>query len=242
MPDERVDPERLDGRLGHRFRDRELLARALTHASARDAHNERLEFLGDAVLDLVVAEALYFALPGKREGELTELKALLVSRDTLERVGRRLGLEEWIETGRGLAGRGSLPRSVLGNAVEALLGAVYLDLEPPGRLAGAARVAWSWLLPEMPRLARELVRSRAKPKLQAWAQRERGCLPAYPLLDSFHHPETHAFLVAAEVAGRRFPAAWGSSKKDAERFAAWEALMVLEREGALPPPREEPGA
>ena len=223
-----AEHRRLEGRLGYRFRDRELLARALTHASARDGHNERLEFLGDAVLNLVVAEALFRTLPDKREGRLTELKALLVSRDTLERVALRLGLADFVRTGGSLAERGSVPRSVLGNALEALLGALYLDAGNAAGLEIAGRAALAWLQPEMARLETEHARARAKSKLQAWAQRAHGCLPEYHLLETFVHPEAHAFQVAALVAGRRFPAAWASTKKEAERLAAWEALLVVQ--------------
>ncbi len=232
MTEEQADHRRLEDRLGYRFRDRELLARALTHASARDGHNERLEFLGDAVLNLVVAEALFRTLPDLREGRLTELKALLVSRDTLERVAMRLGLAEFVRTGGSLAERGSIPRSVLGNALEALLGALYLDAGEAEGLETAAKASLAWLQPEMARLETEHARARSKSRLQSWSQRAHGCLPEYHLVETFDHPEAHAFQVAAVVAGRRFPAAWASTKKDAERLAAWEALLVIQGESA----------
>ncbi len=231
MTEELADHRRLEDRLGYRFRDRELLARALTHASARDGHNERLEFLGDAVLNLVVAEALFRTLPDRREGGLTQLKALLVSRDTLERAGVRLGLADFIVTGGSLAERGSIPKSVLGNALEALIGAIYLDAPEQERLGRSGALALRWLQPEMTRLEGEHARARAKSKLQAWAQRQHGCLPQYHQVDRYDHPEAHAFAVSADVAGRRFPAAWACTKKEAERLAAWEALLVLQGEG-----------
>ena len=232
MTEPRDASRRLEDRLGHRFRDAELLARALTHASARDGHNERLEFLGDAVLNLVVAEVLFVQRPDHREGELTERKALLVSRATLDRVGRRLGLAEHVVTGGSLAERGSLPKSVLGNALEALLGAIYLDTPAEQRLEHAAACVRAWLAPEFARLEAAHARARAKSRLQNWSQKRHGCLPEYPVLDHYEHPESHAFLVAAVVANRRFPAAWGSTKKEAERLAAWEALLELGEEAA----------
>lgn len=222
--------DRLEERIGYRFRNRELLARALTHASSRDRHNERLEFLGDAVLNLVVAEALFRTLPDLREGRLTELKALLVARDTLERTAARLGMDEFLRTGGSLAGRATVPRSVLGNALEAVLGAAYLDVEPAQRLETVRRLALGWLQPEMGRLVAVQERARAKSRLQDWAQRTHGCLPEYRVVETFEHPETRSFLVAAVVAGRSFPAAWAAAKKEAERLAAWEALLTLRGE------------
>lgn len=232
------DPQarrRLEEILGHRFRRAELLQEALTHASSAESHNERLEHLGDAVLNLVAAEMLFLRHPDAREGLLTQWKSLLVARETLARVGERLGLAPYLIVGGGLDGA-SLPRSLLGNAVESLIGAVYLDagggLDPAGSgLAACSRLVARWLEPELAALPDRHARAHAKMLLQSWAQAQRGAPPSYLVTATHDHPETRAFRVCAEVAGRRFGGAWAPSKREAERLAAWEAVLALRGEG-----------
>jgi ribonuclease-3 len=209
--------------LPHDFRDPALLERALTHAStASAADNERLEFLGDAVLDLVVAEELYLGEPPKSEGEMTELKAWIVSRKVLAEAGRELGLERVARLGHGLDAR-TLPGSVLANLYEACLGAVYLD-------AGldAAR-AWvrATLAGALARARAARVERNPKQALQELCQRRTGAPPVYVLLEERGDAHARAFHVAAEIAGRRFPSAWGRTRREAESWAAREALLVL---------------
>jgi ribonuclease III len=218
---------KLEKRLGYRFQTADFLREALTHASALEAeqaHNERLEFLGDAVLNLVVAEILYARYPGAREGRLTELKAQLVARSTVERVAQNLKLGSEIRTGGGLETRGSLPRSVLGNAMEAVLGAIYLD---SNQLQVCHECVGEWWHHEIEQLEDLQVLQAAKQKLQAWAQAECGVVPVYEVQQTFDHPETKAFLVVARIGAREFAGAWGTTKKHAERLAAWEALLQL---------------
>ncbi len=222
------DPDlaRLESLLGHRFRDPGLLRAALTHASTRGENNERLEFLGDAVLSLVVSEALFRILPGQREGRLTELKSLLVARATLERAAERLGIAPFLKLGRGLQ-RSPLPASVLGNALEALLGAVYLDSPPEVRLRRASFVALRWLHPEMKRLREDFAASRAKQSLQVWCQQNLGSLPKYSLLDTRDPSHSPQFRVAVSFGDSRVEGDWANSKKEAERSAAWAAIQAL---------------
>jgi len=223
----------LEDLLGYRFRDTQLLELALTHASVQENHNERLEFLGDAVLDLVVSDFLFTDYPEVREGRLTEWKSLLVARSTLSRIGERLGLERWIRSGGNLRGRRSLPRSLFGNTLEALLGAVYQDCPADSVLPICQRLVIGWLRHDLACLPENFARAQAKQTLQNWAQVKQGSVPRYMLVDFHEHPETQAFQIAAEVGKRTFPAAWGASKKEAERRAAWEAILVLRVEGAL---------
>lgn len=235
MAPEPQPARRLEEVLGRRFRRPELLEEALTHASSAEDHNERLEHLGDAVLSLVAAEMLFARFPAAREGMLTQWKSLLVSRETLARVGERLGLGGFLRVGGGLDG-GALPRSLLGNAVESLLGAVYLDagggLAPAGGgLAECARLAAAWLAPELAALPDSHARAHAKTLLQGWAQARRGATPSYEVTDAHEHPDARAFRVRAQIAGREFPGAWAASKRDAERLAAWEAILLLRAEG-----------
>ena len=220
------DLARLESILGHRFRDQTLLKAALTHASTRGENNERLEFLGDAVLNLVVAEALFRILPGQREGRLTELKSMLVARNTLEHAASRLGLAPFLKLGHGLC-RDTLPASVLGNALEALLGAVYLDSPTEVRLRRASHVALRWLHPEMKRLREDFASSRAKQSLQVWCQQNLGILPHYSLLQTREPSHSPQFRCAVSFGDSCFDGVWSSSKKEAERSAAWVALESL---------------
>ncbi|MBL8863873.1 MAG: ribonuclease III [Planctomycetes bacterium] len=209
----------------HAFRDQSLFELALTHSSAgRARDNERLEFLGDAVLDLVVAEELYRASGiALAEGEMTERKAAIVSRRTLADAASRLGLDELVQVGPGLRER-ALPRSVLANVYEGVLGAVYLDAGLEAARAFVRATLGSALAD-----AGGPARGRnPKQDLQQLCQRELGGLPAYVLLDERGAAHARAFRVAVEVGGRRFPGAWGRTRKEAETWAAREALLVLE--------------
>lgn len=213
------------GRIPHEFRDPALLELALTHGSFGGASNERLEFLGDCVLDLVVAEELYQAHPALAEGELTALKADLVSRKSLAEVARTMGLDKAARTGQGLDGR-KLPVSVLANLYEAVLCAVHLD-------AGldAARAFVRDTMAARLELAR-LSPAAANPKqeLQILLQKAGRALPRYLLLESRGAAHEKVFRVCAEVDGTLHPGAWGRTLREAEAWAAHEALLVLRGE------------
>lgn len=210
--------------LPHEFRDPRLLELALTHSSTgSEQDNERLEFLGDAALDLLVAEELFRLHPQLAEGALTDLKAEVVSRRTLADAARSLELAERARLGGGLRRR-ALPRSVLANLYEAVLGAVYLDagLEEARSFVRATLAA---ALGEAP-----APRWGANPKqaLQEHCQGLHKSLPRYHLLDQRGEAHARAFLVQAELEGERFPSAWGRTLKEAESWAAHEALLVIE--------------
>jgi ribonuclease III len=214
--------------LPHDFRDGALLELALTHASAHgELDNERLEFLGDAALDLIVAEELFRAHGDLSEGPLTELKASVVSRRTLAQAAVRLDLGARAVVGPGMRGR-ALPISVLANLYEAVLGAVYLD----GGYAAARVFALATLSEALARVHRRVPAANPKQALQQLAQARWGEVPAYEVLDERGSAHARAFLVAAGLQGRRFPSAWGRTLKEAERWAAHEALLVLADEGA----------
>jgi ribonuclease-3 len=215
--------------LPHEFADPALLELALTHASTgASADNERLEFLGDAALDLIVAEELFRTHADLAEGELTELKSHVVSRPALARAARVLELEPAARIGLGLR-RSALPASVLANLYEALLGAVYLD----GGLDAARAFVRATLAEPLARARSRRGSANPKQELQQRAQQRWNELPLYHQLECRGESHARAFLVAAELRGERFPAAWGRTRKEAESWAAHEALLVLrEREPA----------
>lgn len=212
--------------LGHRFTDRRLLDLALTHASVDGAEpNERLEFLGDAVLDLIVAEWLYVEHPEKREGDMTKAKGWIVSRKTLADAARDMGLWEAAKKGRGLEGT-TPSRAVLANLYEAFLGAIYLD----GGLEPAREFALATLGSYLARGTRQADEASPKQALQEHVQARGEDPPSYELLDERSHLSVRAFKMSAVVGGRTLPAAWGRTRKEAEGWAAHEALIVLRNE------------
>lgn len=224
--------------LPHEFRDPSLLARALTHAStASSLDNERLEFLGDAVLGLIAAHELHRIEPALSEGQLSSRKAWIVSRPVLAAAAHELGLGARARLGAGLMG-GELPVSVLANLYEAVLGAIYLDA---GLDAAQAFVRATLAPLEAAHQVREHP-AHPKQQLQELCQIEGGRPPVYELLEERGLPHARAFSVRARIGERTFGPAWGRTVKEAERAAAAEALRALDAPVAaeLDPARGSP--
>jgi ribonuclease-3 len=217
---------RAQSALGHTFTDAALLELALTHASTADnrlASNERLEFLGDAVLGLVVCDMVYRRFPDLREGEMTKIKSHVVSRETCSLIAAKLGLEKLLILGKGMQTTGSLPPSLPAAALEAVIGALYLDA---GFDAAAAfiRPLVSGLVD---RAAVSGHQQNFKSVLQQHAQQTFGSTPAYRVLDEQGPDHSKCFKVCVDISGRRFEACWGATKKKAEQEAALAALREL---------------
>ncbi|MCA8995812.1 MAG: ribonuclease III [Planctomycetaceae bacterium] len=228
-PDLISDCERV---LGYVFTDRGLLARCLTHASAartRLESNERLEFLGDAILGAIVCELLYHQYPESSEGELTRIKSVVVSRETCARMIEDLGLMPFLVLGKGIATHDQVPMSVLATAFEAILGAIYID----GGFESARQFVLHALGDDVERAADCDIGVNYKSQLQQRTQRAFGETPSYVLLDEKGPDHSKCFKVAAIVGERQFPAAWGASKKVAEQRAAHNALATMD--GETPP-------
>jgi len=214
-------------RIGHAFSDERLLERALTHRSATTAHNERLEFLGDAALNFIIAELLFRRFPEAREGSLTRLRAALVRRQTLAEVARELGLGDVLALGVGELKSGGREReSILANAVEAVIGAIYLDA---GLDTCRERVE-TMFASRLERLrAREEARKDAKTRLQEFAQARRLPLPEYTVLHVEGSAHEHSFTVECRVAGvGEATIGRGSSRRGAEQDAARKALERID--------------
>ncbi|HOX05839.1 MAG TPA: ribonuclease III [Planctomycetota bacterium] len=228
-----TDLSALEDKLGHRFQDQSLLELALTHSSATVeplSDNERMEFLGDAVLALAVNERLFRTMPADGEGELTRIKSAAVSTTTLARVARALGLGDFMRLGKGLGDRGGLPDSVLANVTEAIFAAIYLD----GGLEPAKALIIRLLEPEIAVLTTSGGSENAKSQLQELAQRRFGCAPRYRLLHESGPQHNRCFEIAVEIRGRTFPDFSAHTKKEAEQGAARLAIE------ALTAPRPEP--
>jgi len=207
---------------GYRFKDERLLATALTHGSYIHEHPEeragdfeRLEFLGDAVVSLVVGEDLYGRFPEASEGVLTTLRARVVSGDTLATVAHRMGLPERVRLGRGEEVSGGRERSGLGASVfEAVMGAVYVD----SGFASARDVILRALHKELEATATAPQKS-PKSQLQEWAQAEKHPLPIYRVVEERGPEHRRDYVVEVEAAGR-VARGEGASKREAEEAAA----------------------
>ena len=212
--------------LGHQFQNPQLLWQALTHASAaatRGASNERMEFLGDAVLGLVICERIYTSHPSFQEGEMTKIKSNVVSRNTCAKVTREAGLMEMLSLGKGVGSSTALPSSLAACTLEALIGAVYLD----GGLEPARRFIVAQMDKYIEAAAKCQHQKNFKSLLQQYAQREIGCTPQYDVLDEKGPEHAKCFEVAVRLGKRQFPTAWGNCKRLAEQKAALVALREL---------------
>lgn len=223
--------ERCEQRIGYTFRDKSVLFSALTHASGaahRLASNERLEFLGDAILGAVVCEALFRQFPEYLEGELTKIKSVVVSRQTCARISTRLGLDEFLILGKGMTSHARLPISLMADVFESLVAAVFLD--------GGSDAARDFILrhvqPEIESSVEGDHGGNYKSQLQQFAQREYGTTPTYQLLDEKGPDHSKCFKISAQVGRQRYQAAWGRNKKEAEQRAARNALSELAGEPA----------
>jgi ribonuclease-3 len=239
----RSDDEQLEERLGYRFHRRELLERALTHSSAlpelnaeRDEKsagqgviqdNERLEFLGDAVLELLASEHLLETFPGWSEGQLSKSRARLVNARSLEKAARRLQLGEHLRLGRGEEKTGGRNKpALLSDAFEAVIAAVYLD----AGLTAAREVLMQTLIrPALEERGEHLADSDRKSALQEFLQ-GRGKSPAEYRLTREQGPDHQkVFQVEVWVEGERMASGEGSTKKEAEQRAARTAMEALEQ-------------
>ncbi len=230
MTDQHPEPDEDEIRLrlaeqitGANFRDRSLLRQALTHASStasKSEDNERLEFLGDAVLDLIVREYLFLHYPEAREGEMTEGKSVVVCKDVLASAGKKLGLGECLFVGRGVFE--TLPDSLLANGFEALVAALYLD--------GGYEQARSFVLSALgERFAPAMAeRVNCKSALQEWMQKKSNTVPEYRVVASSGPDHDKQFEVAVFDSRTEIGRGTGRSKKEAEAEAARDALAKMD--------------
>jgi ribonuclease-3 len=212
--------------IGYRFRQTELLRAALTHASGADTRlssNERLEFLGDAVLGLVTCEQLFTRFPDYEEGDLTKIKSVVVSRRTCARISRALNLGEFLFLGKGMHVHAVVPASLLADVFESLVAAIYLD----GGLEAARQFVLRYVGPEIEQVAEGAHGGNYKSLLQQLAQREFGATPQYHLLDEKGPDHSKCFKIAAVIGRDRYAAAWGRNKKEAEQKAAMNAIAQM---------------
>lgn len=218
--------------IGYQFKHPELLRAALTHASGantRLASNERLEFLGDAILGLVTCEKLFHRFPDFQEGDLTKIKSAVVSRRTCARISKILHMGDFLFLGKGMHVHTDVPPNLLADVYESLVAAIYLD----GGLEVVREFILRYLDTEIEEVAEGSSGGNAKSVLQQVAQRELNATPQYHLLDEKGPDHSKCFKITAVIAGQKYPAAWGRNKKEAEQKAAMNALSKINGE-AIP--------
>jgi len=229
---EHLEPvDSCEQRIGYCFRDKAILQAALTHASGavhRLGSNERLEFLGDAILGAVVCEILFHQYPQYLEGDLTKVKSVVVSRSTCAKLSADLGLEEFLILGKGMTTHPKIPPSLLADVFESLIAAIHLDGGPEASRQFIAR----FVGPEIERAVSGEVGGNYKSNLQQLAQKEFGLTPVYQLLDEKGPDHSKCFKISAQIGRQRYQPAWGRNKKEAEQRAARNALSEISGEAA----------
>lgn len=217
-------------RIGHKFKDRALIEQAFTHRSylnenrelKRD-HNERLEFLGDAVLELAVTEFLFAKYPDKPEGDLTAYRAALVNTQSISDAATKLGMNDYLLLSRGEArDTGRARQIILANAFEALIGAIYLD----AGYGAAQKFIEAQLFHKTDDVVSKRLWQDAKSRLQEVAQGLVGITPTYELMSQSGPDHEKRFVVAARIGTERLANGEGRSKQEAEQDAAQKALAA----------------
>ena len=219
----------LEQAFGYQFQDRELLQTALTHRSYCSPHNERLEFLGDAILNAVIARRLFDSFPTLPEGDLSRLRANLVRQDTLHRQALALSLGNFLRLGEGEQKSGGHRRpSILADALEALFGAVWLDSGFDAASRVIVRLYQEMLDQLTPTPGQEI--KDAKTRLQECLQGRRLALPQYSLIATEGEAHAHLFTVACVIDSLRIRSEGsGGTRRAAEQMAAERALENLAR-------------
>lgn len=220
--------EEFEKKLGYKFKDEKNLLKALTHRSCKKPYNnEKLEFLGDAVLDLVVGEFLYFKFPKADEGTLSKLRASLVDEEGFAKLANEIDLGKYILISEGEEKNGGRTKpSLLSNAFEALMGAIYLE----SGLDEVKKITLELLNRVYPKIDLESIFKDYKTKLQELTQAEFGSLPEYKLINSYGPDHKKVFEIALYLNNKELTKAKGKSKKAAQQAAAKEALEKLKRE------------
>lgn len=228
----------LQNAFGYRFTDSGLLEQALTHRSVGSLNNERLEFLGDAILGFVVAEAFYKLFPKATEGQLSRLRATLVKGKTLATLARGVDLGEYLVLGTGeLKSGGHRRESILAGALEAIIGAVYLD----GGMESAGELVRGLLAEQISQLSPESVEKDAKTLLQELAQSHKLPLPVYNLVSVEGEAHQQVFTVECKVELlTQVTCGTGASRRMAEQEAAAKALAEITEQGDAARTRVQP--
>jgi ribonuclease-3 len=212
----------LEHKLGYTYQSKDILVRAITHRSAGATHNERLEFLGDSVLSLVIAEVLYLRFPQVSEGDMSRMRATLVREKTLAEIAREFELGEYLILGPGELKSGGYRReSILADTVEALIGSIYLD----SNFENIRSLLLAWYDSRLDTIKPGADQKDPKTRLQEFLQGRRKPLPAYLVADVKGEAHNQQFTVECSIEGiQDVFVGVGSSRRKAEQAAAQQAL------------------
>jgi len=212
--------------IGYKFSNPNLLSKAFTHSSAvnnRLLSNERMEFLGDAILAAVICQILFDQFSDYLEGDLTKIKSMLVSRQSCAEVAEQLGLQKFLKVGKGMTSSRALSGSLAAGLFEAVIAAICID----GGFNAASNFIFKTFSPLTARVDAEQANGNFKSLLQQYVQQQFNVTPVYMLLDEKGPDHNKCFESEVVVAERHFPSAWGTNKKEAEQKAAFNALVEL---------------
>ncbi len=217
--------DRLLRTLGYGFNKEELLTQALTHRSANHMHNERLEFLGDSILSIVISDALYHKFPKATEGDMSRMRATLVRGDTLAVIGQEFALGEYLHLGPGELKSGGFRReSILADAVEAIIGAIYLDSD----LETIRRLLLNWYATRLAEILPDVNQKDPKTLLQEHLQGLKKPLPDYNVTAIKGEAHEQTFTVECKIEKVNQPVIGvGGSRRKAEQNAAAQMLELL---------------
>lgn len=218
--------------IGYHFQNPILLYAALTHSSGAatpEVSNERLEFLGDAVLGLLVVEMLYHHSSTMMEGEMTQIKSVVVSRASCSKISKSLGLGRYLFLGKGMEQTKRLPDSLLANVQESVIGAIFLD----GGMEAAKEYVLEYFGPEIDANVKGDAGKNYKTLLQQYVQQQLHQSLGYHVKDERGPDHNKCFKISVRVGKRYYQSAWGKTKKEAEQRAAHNALNQIL--GQLPP-------
>ncbi len=218
---------RLCRTLGYEFSNLDLLKQALTHRSAANKHNERLEFLGDSILSIVISDALYHQFPKATEGDLSRMRATLVRGDTLTLIAKEFKLGDYLNLGPGELKSGGFRReSILADAVEAIIGAIYLDSE----LETIRGLLLNWYKQRLAEIKPGVNQKDAKTQLQEHLQSFKKPLPEYKVISIEGEAHDQTFTVECRIDGvDEAKIGVGSSRRKAEQLAAAQVLELVKK-------------
>lgn len=217
--------QRLQQRLGYEFKQKKLLELALTHRSFGPHNNERLEFLGDSILNLIIGEALFTRFGDAREGQLSRIRSQLVKGETLAEIAREFDLGECLVLGEGEMKSGGHKRdSILADCVEALIGAIFSETE----FASCRSHVLRWYESRLAALCLDDTDKDPKSRLQEYLQAQRKPLPDYQVVETLGEAHSHIFTIECRVAVlKQAVRAQASNRREAEKLAATEVLRLL---------------
>jgi ribonuclease-3 len=218
----------LEKSLGYQFEDKKLITEALTHRSyKKDANNERLEFLGDAVMDLIVGEYLFYLFPKAEEGTLSKLRAALVNEDSFTRLAERLNLGKYLYLSPAEENNNGREKpSILSSAFEAVIGAIYLE----SGFETSKNVALKLLKKEFPIITPEELLKDYKTTLQEITQAHFGVVPEYRLIKASGPDHKKEFEIGVFIRDKEYAVAKGKSKKTAQQEGARLTIEMLKKE------------